>query len=708
MLFVQCALGLGRAEFGENLAVGVLDARDHHRGQPAAAMGQAGIGVDHFQQRNGAAAQGQGGNFVQRALAHTQGACQARHAGGAHGLHDLGRDGVLGIGQRIAQRHLAARGGRGVGGAPDLAAGQLDFHGAVHTLVVGAGALLQGRAIDEGLEGRSRLAPRLLHMVVGVLREVAAAHPGQHLGAARVQSHQAGLHAGLVLAQLPHEGLVGQQGLERVLLAGLFPVLAGRLLARGAPGGAFAHQLLYQRVGGVPAVALAPGAVGHALQRARLARHGLVGPGLQARVDGGVHHQAVGVDVVVVAVGPVDQPLAQLLREVRGHALRLLLALEIDAHRALAELVELGLPQHPALDHLRQHRVAAVQRAVGVEHGVVVARALEHAHQRGAFQHRQPRGRLVEIGACRHLDAEGVVQEGHGVQIGLQDLVLGIERLDLEGRDRLLELAVERGRAADLGGVEVARQLLGEGRAALRVTTQRMDHRAQRAAPVHAVVFVEAVVFRGDQRLDHRGRYLVELHPLPVAALEQRDLPAVGAHDLGRLLQLGLADVADAGRERNQQQHIQREQQRQGGREQQPFAPRGPAAPPGQGGHALADAAAQQSVPGRAQGLGQLQIMERKAHVARRPRCRDIGAERGGTIPRSRENAQKSGTPLARGAFPMGQTPVLSGRRARTGSPYFSSQSDSSSACSCSCSRMDSISRRVVGSLSPIRSIIWL
>ncbi len=460
-------------------------------------------------------------------------------------------------------------------------------------------------------------------MVVGVLREVAAAHPGQHFGGGRVQRHKACLHAGLVLAQLLHEGLVGQQGLEGVFLAVLVRclvlALAVRAFARRAPGGGLPHQLLHQRVGGIPAVALAPGAIGHALQRARLARHGLVGPVLQARVDGGVHHQAVGVDVVVVAVGPVDQPFAQLLREVGRHAQGLFLALEVDAHGALLELGELGLLQHAALDHLRQHRVAAVQRAVGVEHGVVVARALEHAHQRGAFQHRQSRGRFVEIGARRHLYAEGVVEEGDGIQIGFEDLVLGVERLDLEGRDRLLELAVERGRAADFGRVQVACELLGEGGAALRIAAQRVHHRAQRAPPVHAVVLVEAVVLRGDQRLDHRGRHLVELHPLPVAALELRERLAIRAHDLGGLLQLGLAYVADAGRERDQGQHIQRKQQRQRGGEQQPFAPRGPAVPPGQGRHALADAAGQQPLPSCEHSVGQLQVIERKAHIARRP-----------------------------------------------------------------------------------------
>ena len=49
------------------------------------------------------------------------------------------------------------------------------------------------------------------------------------------------------------------------------------------------------------------------------------GPLMQAGVQMGHHAQAVGVDVVAIAVGPLDQPFAQLLchvrRRPRRHAL---------------------------------------------------------------------------------------------------------------------------------------------------------------------------------------------------------------------------------------------------------------------------------------------------------------------------------------------------------------------------------------------------
>src|SRR3989344_5027143 len=203
------------------------------------------------------------------------------------------------------------------------------------------------------------------------------------------------------------------------------------------------------------------------------ARSGLVGNGLQARVDGGADHQAIGIQVVAMAVGPLDELLAQLYRKVGRWAHDLGLALEIDAQRAFLQGLQLLFFELAALDHLRQHGVAPCLGTLGVEHGVVVGRALEHADQRGAFQHVELVGRLVEIRARGHLDTVGVVEERHGVEVSLQDLVLGVRRLDLARGDRLLELAREglreHARAPDLLRNQVACQLLRDGGATLRV-----------------------------------------------------------------------------------------------------------------------------------------------------------------------------------------------------------------------------------------------
>lgn len=73
-------------------------------------------------------------------------------------------------------------------------------------------------------------------------------------------------------------------------------------------------------------------ATGDGLQLATLARDGLVGHRLQARIEGRAHDEAVCVEAVVVAVGPVDEPLPELLGEVgvRGQVARLALEIEPD------------------------------------------------------------------------------------------------------------------------------------------------------------------------------------------------------------------------------------------------------------------------------------------------------------------------------------------------------------------------------------------
>ena len=332
---------------------------------------------------------------------------------------------------------------------------------------------------------------------------------------------------------------------------------------------------------------MAPVGVGNALQCVHLAVHRLLRPVLQARIQRGAHHQTIGVDVVVVLVRPCDQPFAQLLRKMRCHAGGLFLALKVQPHGALFQALKLVVFQLAALDHLAQYGVAPGNGPVRVDDGVVVGIALEHAHQRGAFQHRQLGGGFVEICARRHLYAVGVVEKGHGVEIGLENLVLGVERLDLEGRDGFLQFAVDVARAADLCGVEVARQLLRDGGATLWIAIERMNDGSRCAGEVHAMVLIKAMVFCGDQRLHHGGRDLLQRHPLTVAALELAQQLAVCAQDLSRLIELGLADIADAGRERNQQQHIDDEQHRQRHRQSQPLTPRGPATPPGQGLNAL-------------------------------------------------------------------------------------------------------------------------
>src|ERR671924_1842874 len=85
------------------------------------------------------------------------------------------------------------------------------------------------------------------------------------------------------------------------------------------------------------------------------------------------------------------------------------LALEIQAYWPGLQPIEIILAQQAALDHLPQYHVAPLQRALGIKHWVVVARAFQHGDQRCAFKESQFSGGFIEVRARSHFDAESVV-----------------------------------------------------------------------------------------------------------------------------------------------------------------------------------------------------------------------------------------------------------------------------------------------------------
>ena len=128
-----------------------------------------------------------------------------------------------------------------------------------------------------------------------------------------IKRQKAGLRPGLVGAKRLHEVGIKLQLLEGLCLAQ--PRIACRLeLGRGA------HKSLHQLWPGPPAGAHAPLRVGQLLQPVALALDGVVGHGLQARINRGAQHQPVGVNVVVVAVSPFNQPALELLSQMRRRA----------------------------------------------------------------------------------------------------------------------------------------------------------------------------------------------------------------------------------------------------------------------------------------------------------------------------------------------------------------------------------------------------
>ena len=77
------------------------------------------------------------------------------------------------------------------------------------------------------------------------------------------------------------------------------------------------------------------------------------------------------------------------------------------------------------------------------------------------------------------------------------------------------------------------------------------------------MVVIEPVVFGGDQRVHHIGRNLVQRHPLPVDAPVLGQYRAVRSQQHRRRFRLGLAQVANAGREGDQYQHVKQHQRGQ-------------------------------------------------------------------------------------------------------------------------------------------------
>ena len=74
--------------------------------------------------------------------------------------------------------------------------------------------------------------------------------------------------------------------------------------------------------------------VGHCLKGFHLMVHGLIRNRLQTGVDGGVDHQPVGVNVMIVTVGPIDQPFANLGGKMRRGTDGVGLAFEFQTYRA--------------------------------------------------------------------------------------------------------------------------------------------------------------------------------------------------------------------------------------------------------------------------------------------------------------------------------------------------------------------------------------
>jgi hypothetical protein len=155
--------------------------------------------------------------------------------------------------------------------------------------------------------------------------------------------------------------------------------------------------------------------------------------------------------------------------------------------------------------------------------------------------------RLVEIDQRGRGNAVGAEAEIDLVEIELEDLVLGISALDLQRQHRFLDLALHR---QFVRQQEVLGDLLGDRGRALRafvrpVILHQENRRARHAAEIEAAMFVEILVFGGEEGVDHHLRHRLDRDIEPALGGVFRDQRTVAGMHAGHhrrlvILQLGI------------------------------------------------------------------------------------------------------------------------------------------------------------------------
>ena len=189
------------------------------------------------------------------------------------------------------------------------------------------------------------------------------------------------------------------------------------------------------------------------------------------------------------------------------------------------------------LEHAVEDEVAAAHAVLRVAERVVDGGGVRQADERGRLGERELARVLIEVRDARGFDAVGAVAVVDGVHVHVQDLVLGVHLLHLDGDVGLADLALERHLELLVRKDGVADELLGDGRAAalLAAAGRLADEGAHDALGVDAVVLVEALVLGVHGALEDVRGDLVELDRAALLEVVGRDLVAVGVVDTRRL-----------------------------------------------------------------------------------------------------------------------------------------------------------------------------
>ena len=229
----------------------------------------------------------------------------------------------------------------------------------------------------------------------------------------------------------------------------------------------------------------------------------------------------------------------------------LLLLLHVEAQPHALGLLGLALLDHAAARPSGRARRCAARGNGRGSGRVERAGALDEAGEHRGLAQVELLGVDVEVVLGSGLDAVGAVTEVGGVEVALEDPVLGVLLLQSDRVAELAQLArvgvVGRGLALGLGvGLVDQRQLdqlLGDRRPALDDAVGGLvgEQGPERALHVERTVLVEAVVLDGHDRLDHDPRDLAERDDDPVLVVDRGDRVTVAVQDLGPLReQLGL------------------------------------------------------------------------------------------------------------------------------------------------------------------------
>ena len=254
---------------------------------------------------------------------------------------------------------------------------------------------------------------------------------------------------------------------------------------------------------------------------------------LQVHVERRVDLQPLGLELLAVALGQLALDEVDEVRRLGS-----LLGARPRRDRLLHRLSHRRVVDSSLVPHQAEDQVAPLPGALGIPKRRVGVGGADHPGQRRRLGEIEVRHLLAEVVAGRLADAgdrdRAAPPEVDLVQVGLEDLVLGVAGVEHHGHDRLVRLAPEGALGRE---VEVLHELLRERRAALlHPPGQRRKERAEESAHGHAAVAIEVAVLRHEHRVDQRARRVRE-------------------PDHGAIFELGREDRAQQLRLENESRH---------------------------------------------------------------------------------------------------------------------------------------------------------